>query len=268
MPTVQSVDGTKIGFTRTGRGAPLVLVHGISADADRWAPVLSALEERFTVHAMDRRGRGASGDHGDYALEREFEDVAALVDAIGEPTNLFGHSYGALCTLHALLRTRHVRKLVVYEPYVPVTPASERSAITQRYEAMAAKGERDEIVTTFLREIVQLSDVEVRAMRAHSSWAGRLAGALTIPRELGAAEQFRFDPARFADVHVPITMMVGEKSPDFLKDATARLHAALPTSDVVELEGQKHSAMNTAPALFVRELCAAFTSGSSRASTG
>jgi pimeloyl-ACP methyl ester carboxylesterase len=260
MPTVESADGTKIGFTRPGSGAPLVLVHGISADAERWAPVMSALEQTFTVFAMDRRGRGASGDDDAYGIERELEDVVALVDSIGEPVNLFGHSYGGLCTLHALLGTSHVKKLVVYEPYVPVTAATERSAITLRYEAMAAKGERDEIVTTFLREIVQLSDVEVAAMRAHSSWAGRLAAAHTIPRELGAAEQFRFEPARFADVRVPITMMVGETSPEFLKDATARIHAALLTSNVVELEGQKHSAMNTAPSLFVRALRDAFTS--------
>jgi pimeloyl-ACP methyl ester carboxylesterase len=263
MPTVHSVDGTLIGFTRTGRGAPLVLVHGISADAERWAPVMQGLEERFTVHAMDRRGRGASGDSDTYAIERDFEDIAALVDAIGEPTYLFGHSYGGVCTIHALLRTRHVRKLVVYEPYTAVSPASEPSATTLRYLAMADQGERDLIVTTFLREIIQLSEAEVRAMRALPSWAGRLAAALTIPRELAAAEQFLFEPSRFADVRVPITMLVGENSPEFLKDATARLHAALPTSEITVLEGQKHSAMNTAPSLFVRELAAALTSGSS-----
>lgn len=259
MPTVHSVDGTPIGFTRTGRGAPLVLVHGISADAERWAPVMQGLEERFTVYAMDRRGRGASGDGDTYAIERDVEDVAALVDTIGEPTFLLGHSYGGLCTLHALLHTKHVQKLVVYEPYTPVSPASEPSATTLRYLAMAEQGERDQIVTTFLREIIQLSEAEVRAMRALPSWAGRLAAAHTIPRELAAAEQFRFEPSRFADVRVPITMLLGEKSPEFLKDATARLHAALPTSEITVLEGQKHSAMNSAPALFVRELSLVLT---------
>jgi pimeloyl-ACP methyl ester carboxylesterase len=264
MPTVLSADGTSIGFTRTGRGAPLVLVHGISADAERWAPVMQGLEESFTVHAMDRRGRGASGDHESYAIERELEDIAAVVDAIGEPVALVGHSFGGLCTLHAMLRTKRVKQLVVYEPYAPVSPASEPSATTLRYEAMAERGEREEIVTTFLREIIQLGETELRAMRAHPSWAARLAAAHTIPRELGAAEQFRFEPSRFADVTLPITMFLGEKSPDFLKDATARLHAVLPTSHVVVLEGQKHSAMSTAPSLFVRELRAALTSGSRR----
>lgn len=256
MPTVIAPDGTSIGFTRTGRGEPLVLVHGISADAERWAPVMTGLEARFTVHAMDRRGRGASGDHPIYTLEKEFDDVAALVDSIGEATYLFGHSYGGLCTLHASLRTRHVKRLLVYEPYVAETPVSEPSALTRRFEEMAARGERDSVVTAFLHEIVQLSDLEVRAMRTLPSWAARLAAAHTIPRELGAAERFRFEPSRFADVPFPVTMMMGEDSPAFLKDATARIHAALPTSEVVVFEGQKHSAMNTAPSMFVQELLA------------
>jgi pimeloyl-ACP methyl ester carboxylesterase len=251
MPTVKSADGTPVAYTKTGRGAPLVLVHGISADAARWAPVMAGLEAHYTVYAMDRRGRGESGDSEPYALEREFEDVAALVDAVGEPVFLFGHSYGGLCTLHGTLRTSSVRKLAVYEPYAPVVAATEASPATLRYEALAASGERDAVVTTFLREIVQLSEKEVALMRAHPSWAGRLAAAHTIPRELRAAEQFHFEPARFADLQVPITMFVGGNSPAFLKDATARLHAALPTSEVRVLEGQKHAAMNTAPSLFV-----------------
>ncbi|MDB4935162.1 MAG: alpha/beta hydrolase [Labilithrix sp.] len=252
MPTVKSVDGTPIGYTRTGRGAPLVLVHGISADAERWAPVMQGLEASYTVYAMDRRGRGMSGDHASYALEREFEDVAAVVDAVGEPAYLLGHSYGGLCALHAMLRTKHMKKLLVYEPYAPVVAATEPSAITLRYEALAASGERDAVVTTFLREIVQLTENEVRLMRAHPSWAARLAAAHTIPRELRAAEQFSFEPERFAGVTTAIAMFVGQNSPDFLKDATARLSAVLRTSEVIVLDGQKHAAMNTAPSLFVR----------------
>ena len=254
MHSVVSADGTKIGFTGTGSGPPLVLVHGISADAARWAPIMPALEEHYTVYAMDRRGRGSSEDHGSYSLEKEFEDVAAVVESIGEPTYLFGHSYGGLCALHALLLTTHVRKLVVYEPYAPAVPATEASAITLRYEALAESGDREAVVTSFLREIVQLDEKEILAMRVLPSWAARLAAALTIPRELRAAEQFSFLPARFERVRIPIGMLVGSDSVEFMKDATARLSAALPTSEVVVLTGQRHAAMNTAPSLFVREL--------------
>lgn len=257
MPSVKSLDGTSIGYTLTGRGAPLVLVHGISADAGRWAPVMRGLEQLYTVIAMDRRGRGASGDHPAYDLQREVEDVAAVIDAAGEPVHLFGHSYGGLCALHALLLTRNVRKAVVYEPYAPVAPAAEASATTRRYEAMAASGDRDAVVSAFLREIVQLSEKEVQQMRAHPSWAARLAAAHTIPRELRAAEQLHFEPARFAGLELAVGMLVGSDSPAFLKDATTRLQSALPGSEVIVLEGQRHAAMNTAPSLFVRALHAA-----------
>src|ERR671910_1453332 len=118
--TGPSVDGTPIAYSRSGEGTPLVLVHGTAADHSRWAPVLPAFEERFTVYAIDRRGRGGSGDSDDYAVEREFEDVAAMVDSLGEPVNVLGHSYGGLCALEAALRTRNVRKLVLYDPGIEV----------------------------------------------------------------------------------------------------------------------------------------------------
>src|SRR5437667_5494724 len=107
MRTIASNDGTSIAFTRGGTGRPLVLVHGTTADHTRWMPLLPELEARFTVYAVDRRGRGGSGDAEDYSIEREFDDVAAVVDAIAEPVFLLGHSYGAVCALEASLRTRN-----------------------------------------------------------------------------------------------------------------------------------------------------------------
>jgi pimeloyl-ACP methyl ester carboxylesterase len=85
-----------IAYETVGGGPPLVLVHGTGGIRERWAPVVPAFAEHFTVYAMDRRGRGESRDEtAPYAIEREFEDVAGLVDSIGGPVNLFGHSYGA-----------------------------------------------------------------------------------------------------------------------------------------------------------------------------
>src|SRR5687768_6369257 len=116
---VISTDGTPIAYRRSGEGPALVLVHGTAADHTRWQSILPALEERFTVYAIDRRGRGGSGDAPTYAIEHEFEDVAAMVDAISGPVSLLGHSYGALCALEAALRTDNVRRLVLYEPPIP-----------------------------------------------------------------------------------------------------------------------------------------------------
>src|SRR5688572_24264216 len=100
MHTVSSRDGTRIAVWRSGHGPPLLLVHGATADhTTTWRSVRSTLEQRFTVFAMDRRGRGGSGDSSAYDLQREAEDVAAVIDFIGEPTAVLGHSYGGLCAI-------------------------------------------------------------------------------------------------------------------------------------------------------------------------
>lgn len=94
METVTSADGTKIAFERTGSGPPLVLVHGATRDHRVWelSDVRPSLAEDTTVYAVDRRGRGGSGDTKEYELEREFEDMAAVVESIDEPATLLGHS--------------------------------------------------------------------------------------------------------------------------------------------------------------------------------
>src|SRR3954464_9972824 len=98
--SVTSKDGTPIAYWQSGQGPLLVLVHGTAADHGRWAPILPAFEQHFTICAVDRRGRGGSGDPEEvYAIEGEFEDVSAVVDSLGESTILLGHSYGALCAL-------------------------------------------------------------------------------------------------------------------------------------------------------------------------
>jgi pimeloyl-ACP methyl ester carboxylesterase len=96
MKQVASKDGTAVAYRRSGNGPPLILVHGTGATHTRWAPILPALEQHYTILAVDRRGRGASGEAGSYTIEREFEDVAAVVDSIEEPVNVLGHSFGAL----------------------------------------------------------------------------------------------------------------------------------------------------------------------------
>jgi pimeloyl-ACP methyl ester carboxylesterase len=253
--TVTSLDGTPIAYWRSGAGPPLVLVHGTAADHSRWTPVLSAFEQHFSVYAIDRRGRGGSGDSDDYAIEREFEDVAAVVDSIGEPVCLLGHSYGALCALEAALLTRNVRKLVLYEPPIDVTGEMiNPPGVVDRLEALLEAGERDEVVATMLREVAGVPPGAVEYMRSLPAWQARVAAAHTIPRELRAQEAYRFDPERFRDLRVPTLLLIGGESPNTYEEAEKAVAEALLDSRIVVMAGQGHVAMDTATRLFTTEV--------------
>jgi hypothetical protein len=157
--SVVSGDSMPIGYWRTGDGPPLVLVHGTSADHACWDPVLPALGEHFSVYAIDRRGQAGSGDATEHSLEREAEDVAAVIEAVarehGAPVGLVGHSYGAICCLEAALRLRGrlLGGLVLYEPPLPTGAVAFPAGPVGRVEALIEGGDRDEAVAVFLREV-------------------------------------------------------------------------------------------------------------------
>jgi pimeloyl-ACP methyl ester carboxylesterase len=248
MHTVISKDGTRIAYALAGSGPPLVLVHGSTADHTRWAPVLPEMEKHFRVYLVDRRGRGGSGDARDYSIEREFDDVAAVVDSIGEPAYLLGHSYGALVSLEAALRTRNLAGLILYEPPIPAGRPIYPEGEVERLEALLAKGDRDGLLSTFFREVVQMPPTELTMLKSLPNWSARVGAAHTIPREMRASDGYRLQPARFAGLKTRTRLLLGGDSPPFLRDAIAALKTALPAADVVVLPGQQHVAMNTAPA--------------------
>lgn len=255
METIKSTDGTPIAYRRGGEGPPLVLVHGTAADHGRWRPVRQAFEQRFTVYAVDRRGRGGSGDSDGYAVEDEFEDVAAVVDSIGEPVNMLGHSYGALCALEAALLTRNVRKLVLYEPGIEVAGAEiYPHEVIERMEAMLEAGDRAGVVETTMREVAGLTPETVEYMRTLPVWQARVDAAHTIPRELRAIKSYRFDPERFKNLGTPALLLGGGDSPAALRKAVEAVDEALSDSRVVVMEGQGHSAMDTGTDLFTAEV--------------
>lgn len=258
MPSIVSRDGTVIAFERAGSGPPLVLVHGASASARRWARVLPRLQQHFTVYAVDRRGRGESGDAAAYEVEREFEDVAAVADALGEPVNLLGHSFGAICSIEAALQIKELRRLVLYEPPMPVpgSPAAMNADNTLRLQACLRAGDREGVLTIFFREMNGMPAAQFEQFKTLPEWQARLAAAHTLPRELQAVDGYRFDAARFAQLNVPVLLMLGGDSPDFFQAAIDMIGAALPNARKVVLPGQRHVAMDTAPDLFVEEVLA------------
>jgi pimeloyl-ACP methyl ester carboxylesterase len=258
MGTITSKDGTSISFQKTGEaGAPVILVHGTGASSARWKPVLAGLSQGRQVYAMDRRGHGASGDSTAYSLEREFEDIAALVDSLGRPVDLIGHSFGGICSVEASLLTRNIRRLILYEPPIPV-PGFHiySSGDLARLEAMAAKNDREGILQAFFRGYVRLPEREFEILRAAPAWPSRIAAAHAIPRDLRAHENYVFRPERFREMKIPVLLMLGGASPDFFKAAIDVLHSALANSRVVVLPEQQHVAMDTAPELFVKEAAA------------
>jgi pimeloyl-ACP methyl ester carboxylesterase len=254
--TVTSRDGTPIAFWRSGSGPPLLLIHGATADhTTTWRFVRPELERHFTVLAMDRRGRGGSGDGPEYDLQREAEDVAAVVEAMGEPVNVLGHSHGALIALEAALRTRKIRRLVLYEG-VPLrgTDLFAPGSI-QRLEALLEAGDMEAMLVTMFRDVVQMPPEEIELLRSQQdAWSIRLGNARTLPRELRANEGYVFEPDRFRAMRAPTLLLVGADSPTREQRSAEAVARALPDGRVGILAGQQHAAMYAAPALFVAEV--------------
>lgn len=249
-----SKDGTVIGFWQRGAGPPLLLVHGTTADHSRWASVSPALEQQFTVIAMDRRGRGGSGDASDYDIMREAEDVAAVVEAMGVPLAVLGHSYGAICALEAARLTDKVRRLVLYEPPIPTGLAHYPPGVPDQIQALVDRDEFEAALELFFRDVVGMPKHELAAYRQLPVWNVRIQLAPTIPRELLIDRGYRFEAENFASLTIPTLLLLGGDSPPLFQRAVAAVDAALADSRVVVLPGQQHIVMDTNPELFVTEV--------------
>ena len=256
MQTVTSRDRTRIAFWRSGTGPPLLLVHGGTYDhTTAWRFVVPELERHFTLYAMDRRGRGGSGDSPAYELQREAEDVAAVADSIGEPVNLLGHSYGALCAVEAALLTTNLRRLILYEG-VPLRGADYYPpGMIERLGALLEAGDVEGMLITMMREVIQRPPEEIELLRSQrEDWAARLRNAPTIPREMRGEQGYVFVPERFSNLRTPTLLLVGGDSPPAELENAKGVSDVLPDARVVLLSGQRHTAMITAPDVFIGEV--------------
>lgn len=255
--TVTSADGTTIAFERTGSGPPLVLVHGVTDVQGYWdlTGVRSAFEDHFTVYAIDRRGRGESGDAAEYELEREAEDVAEVVDSIGDPVVLLGHSGGALYSLEAAMRTDNLRKLIVNEPPVMIGDYElDAKEVVAEMNQLLDDGENEQVLILFLQEEAHLTPDEIDVARSAPVWQDMVDAAHTLPREWQTITEYEFDAGRFADMTTPTLVSGGSESSPVYKDSTVTLTEALPNSRLVTFDGQSHEPMNTAPDRFIEEV--------------
>jgi len=247
---VVSRDGTEIAWYSSGDGPPLLMVHGVLSDHNRWAPLLPCLEPERTVHKMDRRGRGASGDHPAYDVAREFEDIAAVVDAVaersGSPVDLYGHSLGGALVITAALLTSNIRRLILYEPAVSGVEMFPEG-LPQRLEVLLAEGEREAAVETFCREALQMTDEQLEPFKQQPSWPARVAAAHTLPREIEIPPEQIFDPGRAAQIAVPTLILQGRDTPPGFKADVETVADAIRDVRVAKLDGQGHSGDILAP---------------------
>jgi pimeloyl-ACP methyl ester carboxylesterase len=253
---VTSPTGVRIACQVRGEGTPLVMVHG--AGSGRWSfdLVRPHLEDRFTVWALDRRGRGDSGDDESYSLESEFDDVAAVVGEAGPGALLFGHSYGGLVAAGAAARVDGLPGLAVYEGPIGEVLADE--AWTARFEQRVESGDRDSAMREFMSDIGGYTDAEIEAMQGTPAWQARLAASPTVPRELRAEHEFALDALRLADFTIPTLVLVGSESPDWARRSTQAFAAAIPGAELHTLEGHGHGAAVSGPELVAEEIAGFF----------
>ena len=245
---VRSRDGARIAVECAGAGPSLLIVHGGTGDRTRWTPLLPLFAPHFTVCAMDRRGHGQSEPGPDYSLTKEFEDVAAVANSRPGPVFVLGHSIGGLRALEAAFLTDKISKLVLYEP--PLQDL-DHTAVADRMEELIHRGDREQALVTFLREIVMLSATEIAAMKAQRSWRDRVDGIDIQIREIRATDHYRFDAESVRTLQVPTLLLTGSKtaSPQ-LKQAINSLMETLPRRTLVVFEGQEHNAMDQVPRQF------------------
>jgi pimeloyl-ACP methyl ester carboxylesterase len=252
MQIVHSADGTAIAFDRLGQGPALILVGGATSTRLAGELLAAALAPDFVVFTYDRRGRGDSGDTAPYAVEREVEDLDALIHAAGGPAFVYGHSSGAVLALEAArLLPAKIAKLALYEPPFIVDdsrpPAPED--YLPRLTGLLAAGRRGEAVELFQTEVGMSAEM-IAQVRGSPMWPGLEAMAHTLAYDItimGDTESGSPLPLRkWAAVRIPTLVMDGtltfgrEESHTFMRHGADELARILPDAQRRTLEGQDH----------------------------
>ncbi len=261
---VTAPDGARIAaFSQGGEAGarpPLLLVHGTASDHTTWRVSGPLFARSRTVFAIDRRGRGMSTDGPVYDINREYEDIAAVADALardaGGQVDVLGHSYGGRIALGAALRSWAIRRVVVYEG-APVHVRRGRVAYAQlgRLAEDLAAGRPDVMLDRFLRAEVGFDDAGLAAYHANPVWPDRVAAAeRTLLRELSAETSPQAGLVALSAVAQPVLLVQGRESVAWFHRGTKRLAARLRDARVVEIAGAAHAAHHTQAVEFVRSV--------------
>ncbi len=236
-----SRDGTELAYARAGQGPAVILVSGAMSTGGTVAPLAGLLARSSTVLWYDRRGRGGSGDTAPYAVEREVEDLAALIDAAGGEAALYGISSGGALALEAAASGLPVRRVAVYEvPYALDEEAADaRAAYTARLTEALDGGRRGDAVELFLR-LTGLAEEMIQRARQSPMWAGMEAIAPTLAYDDAVLAGGRVPRDRLASVGVPVLAAAGGDSPPWLREAARAAAEAVPDGTYRALEGETH----------------------------
>jgi pimeloyl-ACP methyl ester carboxylesterase len=237
-----SFDGTRIVYHQIGSGAPVLLVHGTLATTAMYEPIAKSLSRHYQVLLMERRGYGVSEDgERPGTLDAQALDIAAVLDAVGEPSYLFGHSAGGLVALQALPDTAdRVRALALYEPPVALRGARLRPVLEQ-CRRLASEGRDMDAAVAFLSSIGS-PDPSLR--RIASMLAHRVCGLI---EDLECITSMSDEPGRWSASGTPILLLAGSESDRYAKQSIAVLQHELPASDTVVLAGQGHHPDDAGP---------------------
>jgi pimeloyl-ACP methyl ester carboxylesterase len=241
---VTSKDGTQIAYDRTGSGYPIILVDGaMCSRAFGPMPGLAPLlADHFTVFTYDRRGRNQSGDTQPYAVAREVEDIAALIEAAGGSAYLFGASSGGGLSLEAAASGLNIPRVAVYEPPYVADPNGRRppADTVARLNAMIAEGRRGDAVEYFMVQMVGGPPEMVAPMRSAPFWPALEAIAHTIAYDASVMGEWSFPAARMSAITVPTLAAYGGASPEMMRQSADAIAAALPNARTRVLPGQTH----------------------------
>jgi pimeloyl-ACP methyl ester carboxylesterase len=249
MDRVTSKDGTSIAYERSGGGPAVILVGGAFVDRNENAPLAAELATRFTVYNYDRRGRGDSGDTLPYALEREIEDIDALIAVAGGSAHLYGISSGGALVLEAAAAGTAADKLAVYEvPYNMADDGKQRhQEYVRRLEGFLAEGRRGDAAELFMR-LAGASDEMVAGARSSPMWPGLEAIAHTLAYDAACMGDNQPPAARLARITQPTLVATGGGSTDsfvggggdFFEKAAAAIADSIPHAERQSLAGQTH----------------------------
>ena len=248
--SVRSADGTSIAYNRQGGGPAVILVGGGLDDGSENAPLAAELAKQFTVYNYARRGRGDSGDTLPYAVEREIEDIEALIANAGGSAHLYGVSTGGALALEAAAAGLAIDKVAVYEvPYDMAEDWPQKwRAYVEELAAVLAEGRRGDALELFMR-LAGSSDDEIAAVRDSPYWSGMEGIAHTLAYDAACLGNGQPSAARFAAITQPTLVVTGDERPPnaarwvlALDGAADAIVASMPNAERLTFEGQGHVA--------------------------